>query len=222
MVGSPVQPNSGTSSFAKNSLACLDGVSCTIMARQIMATQAASAGIAGGLGGNNRPGDLLGAGVGLSIAASLSSSLSKLTDAISSASASDDKVDTLYHYTTAVGQEGILYSQAIKPSLKAVNPNDARYGDGQYFTNIPPEAIGAWKKAELTSSQVSQGLISMGQLSSQLYGVSWMSGKMTNYIEVNVSGLNVINPAPGKYLIPNQVPLDISGRVVRFGKTAPN
>lgn len=43
---------------------------------------------------------------------------------------------TLFHYTSEAGLQGILDSCEINPSLKATNPNDARYGDGQYFSDI--------------------------------------------------------------------------------------
>ena len=49
-----------------------------------------------------------------------------------------DGARTLYHYTTEEGMEGIISSQKLNPSLKANNPKDARYGNGQYLSNIKP------------------------------------------------------------------------------------
>ena len=49
-----------------------------------------------------------------------------------------DKPSTLYHYTSEKGLAGILDTGTLNPSLKANNPKDARYGNGQYFTDIAP------------------------------------------------------------------------------------
>lgn len=43
-------------------------------------------------------------------------------------------INTLYHYTNEKGLNGILESNELRPSLKANNPKDARYGDGQYLS----------------------------------------------------------------------------------------
>ena len=45
---------------------------------------------------------------------------------------------TLFHYTDGVGMQGILATQLLHPSTAAANPNDARYGDGQYLSDLPP------------------------------------------------------------------------------------
>ena len=45
---------------------------------------------------------------------------------------------TLYHYTDEKGLKGILEDEELKPSLKEVNPKDARYGNGQYVSDIVP------------------------------------------------------------------------------------
>ena len=44
-----------------------------------------------------------------------------------------DKPSTLYHYTSEKGLTGILDTGTLNPSLKANNPKDARYGNGQYL-----------------------------------------------------------------------------------------
>jgi hypothetical protein len=46
--------------------------------------------------------------------------------------------ETLFHYTTEEGMNAIILSNRLNASLKAVNPNDSRYGDGQYLTDIIP------------------------------------------------------------------------------------
>lgn len=46
---------------------------------------------------------------------------------------------TLYHYTNQKGLTGITESNQLNPSLKANNPNDARYGNGQYLSDIEPQ-----------------------------------------------------------------------------------
>ena len=47
----------------------------------------------------------------------------------------------LYHYTNDKGLKGILSSKQLNPFLKANNPKDARYGNGQYLSDILP---GTW------------------------------------------------------------------------------
>ncbi|MGE8036294.1 RHS repeat domain-containing protein [Lysinibacillus sp. NPDC093692] len=47
---------------------------------------------------------------------------------------------TLTHYTNEKGLKGILESNAIRPSIGEKN---ARFGPGQYFTDISPDQIGS-------------------------------------------------------------------------------
>jgi hypothetical protein len=42
--------------------------------------------------------------------------------------------------------------------------------------------------------------------------------KFTHYLEINPSGLNVVEGRPGVYVIPNEVPLDLNNRVISSGK----
>lgn len=44
-------------------------------------------------------------------------------------------------YTDEKGYDGIINSNEIFPSTKAKRPKDARYGDGQYLTDIEPGAM---------------------------------------------------------------------------------
>lgn len=123
---------------------------------------------------------------------------------------------TLIHYTDEVGHAGITSSGKL---FNSSGSKHARFGDGQYFTDLRPDMIGARSKAGLSPQQLANGQVSMGQVSSQLYGVPWNSGKMSHFVEIDVTGLNIVNPRSGTYLHPNGGPLDISGRIVNSGTT---
>lgn len=107
---------------------------------------------------------------------------------------------TLYHYTNEDGLKGILSSKKLNPSLKANNPKDARYGDGQYLSDIEP------------------GTKRPAQLSAAFIRIPWQGNKFSHYIEIDVSGLKVVKGREHVYIIPNLVPLDISNRIVSYGK----
>ncbi|MFD5552232.1 HYD1 signature containing ADP-ribosyltransferase family protein [Streptomyces sp. NPDC127068] len=107
---------------------------------------------------------------------------------------------SLYHYTNETGHDGITASGAMRPSLKANNPKDARYGDGQYLTDIQP------------------GTKTLGQLSAAFLRVPWAGRKFTHYLEIDVSGLNVLEGRPGVFVIPNSGPLDLTGRIRSSGR----
>jgi hypothetical protein len=112
----------------------------------------------------------------------------------------DTPPQTLYHYTTEDSMNKIVQSEELYPSLKANNPKDARYGDGQYLTDIEP------------------GTKTQGQLSAAFLRVPWAGQKFTHYVEVDVTGLNVVQGRPGVFLIPNSGNLDLTGRIVSYGK----
>ena len=107
---------------------------------------------------------------------------------------------SLYHYTNETGHDGILDSQELNPSLRENNPKDARYGDGQYLTDIEP------------------GTKTLGQLSSAFLRVPWAGQKFTHFIEIDITGLTVVQGRPGVFVIPNNGPLDLSGRIIRSGR----
>ena len=46
----------------------------------------------------------------------------------------------IYHYTTDPTAFRIFKTRRLKASTKDENPSDARHGDGQYFTSMPPWA----------------------------------------------------------------------------------
>jgi len=106
----------------------------------------------------------------------------------------------LHHYTSAAGLAGILASKTIRPSLRANNPKDARHGDGQYLSDIPP------------------GTKRPGQLSYIFFGMPYAGKRFSHYVSVNVVGLQVITGRPFVFLVPNTRPLDISNRLVASGK----
>ena len=111
----------------------------------------------------------------------------------------DGAAQTLFHYTTEEGQKGILDSGELNPSLKSVNPNDARYGNGQYLSDIRP------------------GTKTPAQLSRVFLNQPFQGARFTHYVEIDVSGLEVVQGRPGVFVIPNEAPLDLTGRLVRFG-----
>ena len=106
----------------------------------------------------------------------------------------------LFHYTDEAGQSGILASQRLNPSLRSVNPSDARYGDGQYLSDITP------------------GTYSNASLSSRFIRNPYQGARFSHYVEVDVSGLNVVEGRPGVFVVPNEGPLDLTGRIMGWGK----
>ena len=103
-----------------------------------------------------------------------------------------------FHYTTKEGYNEIMKSQELLPSLGAKH---ARFGNGQYFTDLQPSNYTA------------------GQISRRLYEVPWNGRKLSYFIKIDVSGLNVVNNAPHNYLIPGNAPLNIQNRIVGGGAT---
>lgn len=69
--------------------------------------------------------------------------------------------------------KGIVESKQLNPSLKENSPKDARYGDGQYLSDIRPD----------TQTPVS--------LAKKFINVP-NQYKYTRYVEINVTGLEVI------------------------------
>ncbi len=96
---------------------------------------------------------------------------------------------------------GILESGEVNASTKALNPADARYGNGQYLTDIIP------------------GTRSPGSLSSTFLSVPGQGARFSNYVEIDITGLNVIEGRSGVFLAPGEGPLDISGRIMSFGQS---
>lgn len=106
---------------------------------------------------------------------------------------------TMYHYTDDAGLEGITSSQKLNPSLKANNPKDARYGNGQYLSDIVP--------GTMTNAQLSKAFLNM----------PYAGKKFKNYVEIDVTDLNVVKGRDGVYVVPNEAPLDLSGKIMSTG-----
>jgi hypothetical protein len=109
------------------------------------------------------------------------------------------ETQTLFHYTNQKGLTGILDSGNLRPSLKAVNPSDVRYGNGQYLSDIVP------------------GTKTPAQLSREFLGQPFQGSKYTHYLKIDVSGLNAIQGRPGVFVVPNEVPLNLGGRIINSG-----
>jgi hypothetical protein len=88
----------------------------------------------------------------------------------------------------------------LNPSLKANNPKDARFGEGQYLSDIPP------------------GTKRPGQLSMIFFGIPWAGRRFTHYIALKVDGLDVVFGRPHVFLIRRNLPLDIRIRLVANGR----
>ncbi len=106
----------------------------------------------------------------------------------------------LYHYTSQTGYEGILKTKTLLPSLKANNPKDARFGEGQYLSDIVPHTMRP------------------SQLSMIFFGIPWAGKRFTHHINVNVEGLTVIRGRQYVYVIQSKEPLDIQNRIVGHGR----
>lgn len=89
------------------------------------------------------------------------------------------------------------------PSVKANNPNDARFGDGQYLSDITP------------------GTKTAGQLSCAFVRVPWLGSRFSHFFEIDVRGLEVMRSVerPDVYVILNDGPLDLTGRIISHGKS---
>jgi hypothetical protein len=134
---------------------------------------------------------------------------------------------TLIHYTDQKGLQGILASQKL---FLAQGEIHARYGDGQYFTDLLPENIGGKTVANLTPEQKKNGIISAGQAAQKLFNDSRLIRKMTHYVEINIEKLDVRQGLKEKatditdirenvQFILNNDMLDLKGRIVRSGKS---
>lgn len=106
---------------------------------------------------------------------------------------------TLYHYTTAAGHAEIMASESLRPSIKAVNPKDARYGDGQYLSDIIP------------------GTKTPGQLSYAFLKTPRGWRRFTHYVEIDVTDMKVVEGRPGVFVVHNAGDLNLADRIVGGG-----
>ncbi len=104
--------------------------------------------------------------------------------------------ETLIHYTSKEGYQQILETEKLNPSVGIKN---ARYGEGQYFTNLEPKDYTA------------------GQISRKLYGVPWNTSKLQYYIKIDMKGLNPIQNNPHNFLVPGNNSLPLHGRILDSG-----
>lgn len=61
---------------------------------------------------------------------------------------------TLIHYTDEAGHGAILKSQEL---FESTGPIHARFGDGQYLTDLAPSQIGGRTLRDLTAAQKQAG-----------------------------------------------------------------
>jgi hypothetical protein len=106
---------------------------------------------------------------------------------------------SLFHYTDQKGLTGILRSDELWASTIAKNPRDVRYGDGQYLSDVEP------------------GTMTAAQLSRALIGHPFGGRRFTHFVEIDVTGLTVVNPRSHVFVIPGGGPLDLSQRILRNG-----
>jgi HYD1 signature containing ADP-ribosyltransferase len=139
------------------------------------------------------PGFLLEMGLGMSGAV-----LAARAGAIGDVAAGGRQV--LYHYTDEAGLAGITESNTLNPSLWRVGTKDVRYGNGQYVSDIVP------------------GTKTPAQLSREFLGRPFHGDRFTNYVQIDATGLGAIQGRPGVFVIPNEVPLDLTGRLLGSGK----
>jgi hypothetical protein len=85
----------------------------------------------------------------------------------------------------------------VHPKL---NPKDVRYGNGQYLSDIKP--------GTKTSSQLSRAFLTN----------PWQGARFTHFVEIDVSGLIVKEGRPGVFVIRNNKSLDLTGRIVSWGR----
>ncbi|MEP8874956.1 HYD1 signature containing ADP-ribosyltransferase family protein [Enterobacter roggenkampii] len=115
---------------------------------------------------------------------------------------------TLINYTTEEGMKGITESGVIRPSSGDIH---ACFGDGQYFTNIRLGMIGGRTLQDIGGA----GKMSLGQLAADIYGDVRKLKGISHFVEIDVTGLYVIEPRESTFLILNTKDLDVSKRIIK-------
>jgi hypothetical protein len=77
-----------------------------------------------------------------------------------------------------------------------------RYGNGQYLSDIEP------------------GKLKLTELSRLFLGILFQGRRFTHFVEVDVTGLEVIPGRSGVFVVPNDGPLDVSQRIVSSGRVS--
>ena len=95
---------------------------------------------------------------------------------------------------------GILSSGQLLASTASANPNDARYGDGQYLSDVEP------------------GRMTPAQLSRLFLGQPFQGRRFTHFIEMNVDGLAVRKGREHVFVVPGTLPLAVAGHVICSGE----
>ena len=95
-----------------------------------------------------------------------------------------------------------LLEQSLHPSIRANNPNDARYGDGKYLSDIVP------------------GTKTNAQLSRSFVGHPFQGNHYSQYIEIDVTNLPVMKGRENVSVIPNDNALDLNGRIANWGSNS--
>ncbi len=93
-----------------------------------------------------------------------------------------------------------MASKQLLPSLKANNPKDARYGDGQYLSDILP------------------GTKRPGQLSYIFLNIPFQGRRFTHYVGINTEGLTVVKGRDFVFVALNHGSLNISTRLASHGQ----
>jgi len=109
---------------------------------------------------------------------------------------------SLFHYTNEVGQKGILASKELRASLKAKSPKDARYGDGQYLSDIKP---GTYESKDLAGTFIGMPFPNL-------------AAKFSHYVEIDVTGLDIIKGRENVFVNRTQDSLDLTNRIIGYGK----
>ena len=128
---------------------------------------------------------------------------------------------TLIHYTDEAGLEGILQSQQLFNSTGRIQ---ARFGDGQYLTDLLPDQIGGRTLSDLTKAQRGLGELSAGQAARILFNDSRLIRKMTHFVEIDITDLPIRqgvlqngNLRDGVQFLLNDESLDLTGRIISSG-----
>lgn len=104
----------------------------------------------------------------------------------------------LIHYTSKDNYIEIMKTKELKASIGKTH---ARYGNGQYFTDIESQSF------------------TIGQVSRRLYGVPWVRNKLQYFIKIDVTGLNIVQNIPHNFLLPGNNSLNLQNRIIDSGIT---
>ncbi|MEU4240265.1 HYD1 signature containing ADP-ribosyltransferase family protein [Actinoplanes sp. NPDC026619] len=107
--------------------------------------------------------------------------------------------NSLYHYTDEDGMNGIVKSGEIRQSTG----ENARFGDGQYFSDVRPGSMPLYKMSEL------------------FFRTSKKADRITHYVEISVRSLDVQEPRPHTMVVLNSGNLNVRGLMIAAGGNGP-